>query len=525
MAHFVDLLNIISSQGPPNSSPADVLAELGSPSTSIAILDHGVITSHCISSIGDNEETVFQACSISKPITGVAAMRLVQHGKLNLSDKIVNLLPPDVIALIETPQTKCLLPQITVKHLMSHTSGLSVSGFPGYAQHPPSVTTILSGRAPSNTPQVRLESLPGQTYAYSGGGMTVLQCVLEAVTGQALPQLVRQLVFEPLGMARSFYALRDDDAAHSNHNNHNVAPAYYTGHAPCEEPWRFQPQAAAAGLWTTPTDLLKVVGAVQKSLRGDNEAFLARDGAEEMLTAVLGTMALTWFAPRHPGALFGHGGANAPSFRAFVLGYADLEALLPGGDAKGGEDPKGRAGGEEGQNDEEEGLFEFEKIYYRKNRALMEDCGICVMTNSSLGRELIPKILHCISFVKHWVQVPAYSFEYLDARVPFVAGEDTVEEWKEWRGAWGEQWVLESDTDGRPAVRYGKETLVKLLPAAIPSMEYEEGRSVDLVLEGLEMMMRLGWAKGKRVVELWQGAVGKMIVLERKTEENAANQV
>jgi len=238
------------------------------------------------------------------------------------------------------------------------------------------------------------------------------------------------------------------------------------------------------------------------------------------LTEVLASMALTWFAPRDPGALFGHEGANVPSFRATVLGFADLEAM---GLRKDEMESEKKACSEDDKRDGEE-LPQSEKIYYRKNRALMEDCGICVMTNSSLGSPLISKIMHSITFVKQWVQIPVYWFGYLDAEIPFVADGDKVEEeWKEWTGTWGEEWVLEGDTEEHPIVRYRKETLVKLLPAAIPSMEYEEGRSIDSVLEGLEMMMRLGWTKGKRVVELWQGALGSITVLERKAKENATN--
>lgn len=109
MEFLADLESLISSQDTTNESAAEFLAEIGSPSVSIAILDHGSITSKCISTVGGDSETLFQACSISKPITGMAAMRLVQAGKLQLDSKIVQLLPDRIISILETPHTKVLL--------------------------------------------------------------------------------------------------------------------------------------------------------------------------------------------------------------------------------------------------------------------------------------------------------------------------------------------------------------------------------------------------------------------------------
>ena len=156
MDFFTELEQLISSQGTVGAAAADVLAEIGSPSVSIAILDHGSTTSKCISAISDNSETLFQACSISKIITGMATMRLIQAGKLKLEDKIVDVLPKHVVEILETPHTKTMLREITVKHLMSHTSGLSVGGFPGYSKEAPSAEVVPSGKAPANTLQVRV---------------------------------------------------------------------------------------------------------------------------------------------------------------------------------------------------------------------------------------------------------------------------------------------------------------------------------------------------------------------------------
>jgi CubicO group peptidase (beta-lactamase class C family) len=139
--------------------------------------------------------------------------------------------------------------------------------------------------------------------SYSGGGITVLQLVLETVAGESFPSIVQKFVFEPLGMNRSFYSLPDNET--------NIAQAYYTGYTACEDRWRSNPEQAAAGLWTTPSEILKVVRALQESLVGNKEGnFLEKEIAQQMLIEVSDGMALTWYAPKDPGLGFGHPGSN-----------------------------------------------------------------------------------------------------------------------------------------------------------------------------------------------------------------------
>lgn len=392
-------------------------------------------------------------------------MRLIQAGKFDLDSKIVSLLPQHIVEILETPQTKNLLKQITVRQLMSHTSGLSVGGFPGYAgeQDVPDTETILSGNAPANTLHVRVIGIPGLAFSYSGGGMIVLQLILETVTGQAFPSLIKELVLEPLQMSRSFYALPDGEK--------NITMAHFTGYTSCDVPWHVMPEKAAAGLWTTPTDLLKVVRALQSSLKGgDGKEFLEKAIARDMLEEVQDTMALSWVAPREPGVAFAHGGSNFPGWECFVMGYADL-----------------KGSGEQ---------------------TAWDDCGISIMTNSAAGFTVWAKVFHAISYLKGWAPLP-----YVDGRGAFgkisfcVYGANIDERWAEWKGSWRDRemvLVLENGGDGEAVLCFGKSDGVKLVPAAIPSIEYaEKGKSIDLVLEGLEMMIRLGWKDGKRAVELW----------------------
>jgi hypothetical protein len=302
--------------------------------------------------------------------------------------------------------------------------------------------------------------------------MTVLQIILEAVTGKDFPTLVKELVLDPLGMSRSFYALQDGEK--------NVAAAHFTGYTPCDVQWHVLPEKAAAGLWTTPTDLLKAVRAIQQSLKGDaGKEFLEKEMAKEMLEEVQNTMALTWIAPKEPGVAFVHSGSNSPGWECFVMGYADLKSSSRG-----------------------------RKLSEQK---AWDDCGISIMTNSAAGFTVWAKVFHAITYLKEWVSLPYVDGGGPFGKIPFCArGVEINERWVEWKGSWRDaekELVLESNED-EPVLRFGKNVSARLVPAAIPSIEYAgNGKSIDLVLEGLEMMVRLGWKDGNRDIEVWYDGV------------------
>lgn len=168
---FTQLEELIknSTVDPTKAVPSDVLADIGCPTTSIAILEDGEISAHCISTGSDNVDTLIQACSISKPVAGLAIMRLIELGHVSLEDKVVDLLPADMVKLMaKDTRTESLLKLVTVKHLMSHTSGLSIGGFPGYPDLDkiPTMHEILEGRLSANTQPIKMLTLPGLEFMY-----------------------------------------------------------------------------------------------------------------------------------------------------------------------------------------------------------------------------------------------------------------------------------------------------------------------------------------------------------------------
>ncbi|KAK7416851.1 hypothetical protein QQX98_004909 [Neonectria punicea] len=483
MTLFTKLDDLISSQDRHYPTSSTLLANLGVPSTSVAVLDDGVISSHCFSSVNDNEDTVFQACSISKPVTCMAIMKLIDQGKLQLESRIVDLLPEDIMEILTNEASanrKTMIENITVKQLLSHTSGLSTGGFPGYSvlNHAsiPTAHEILGGKGPTNTMRVRLEGIPGHSFSYSGGGLTVVQLILETITGKDFATLMHDTVLGPLNMTRSSYRPLSPDET-------NSAKAYYTGYTPCEDEQRVNPEQAAAGLWTTPTDLLKVIRAVQESLENaDNTGFIQQATAKCMLTEEDSGMALSWLAPRDPGTMFSHSGSNNPGWRCWVGGFADLVG--------------------------------------RGDSGVPRNRGVAVMTNSAVGDDVVWKVTSAVAYLKGWIGIPRMST--YPAMIPFHAsGRDLNEQWRDWIGSWSDGrsiLAIEAHDKDAPTIRLGDETRMRLLAAAIPNSKYtgkQHMKSFNAIVDGLGLLFRFGVAEDERTLEMWNGGSGKITQLHR----------
>jgi len=286
------------------------MAALHVPGVSIAVIHHGAIEwaqGFGVMKVGGapvTADTLFQAGSISKPVAALAALKLVQEGKLSLDADVNTELKS--WKLPYGPEAKGKV--VTLRELLTHTGGTTVHGFPGYAagEPVPTLLQVLNGEKPANTPAIRVETEPGTRWNYSGGGITIMQQMMIDASGEAFPKLLHDTVLVPIGMTHSTYQQplpEDWKAMAATPYEHDGTPVVGGAHT--------YPEMAAAGLWTTPTDLAKYEIEVERSLVGEANHVLSKEMTVQMLTPGMGDWGLgVQIGGSKIDPYFAHGGVN-----------------------------------------------------------------------------------------------------------------------------------------------------------------------------------------------------------------------
>jgi CubicO group peptidase (beta-lactamase class C family) len=274
-------------------------------------------------------ETLFQAASMSKPVAAMGVLRAVQDQKFSLD--------ADVNAILKSWKIPKSEWTVTPRSLLSHTSGADDGfGFPGYMPNTvlPTVVQILNGDKPSNTGPVLFARPPGSFFKYSGGGVTIMQLAMTDVYQKPYPELLQELVLKPIGMSRSGY-----DQPLSPERDKNAARAHNATGQAMSAKWHVYPELAAAGLWTTPTDLAKFAIEIQLSLQGKSNKVLSPDMVRQMIAPVgVGSFAVGLsIEKRGEGWYFSHGGSNW-GFRGQFIAHVSKGygvAIMTNGDRGG----------------------------------------------------------------------------------------------------------------------------------------------------------------------------------------------
>jgi CubicO group peptidase (beta-lactamase class C family) len=327
---------VIKGRTTPAMTLADRMRQMNVPGVSIAFFDHGRIVwakgygfADVASGRRVTPETMFEAGSISKPIAAIAALRLVEAGKLDLDQDVnARLTAWHVPDSAFTAQQK-----VTLRRILSHGAGLTVHGFPGYSRDKPlpSLVQVLNGQPPANTPAVVVNATPGTRWSYSGGGYVIAQMLMGETTGEAFPDLMRQEVFGRVGMRRSTYAQPLPKALWAT-----AATGYDSKGRAVPGNWHVYPEMAPAGLWTTPSDLARAAIEIQKDQAGRSHRLLSPTMAREMLTRQIGDWGLGFQLSDDDGARrFGHGGDDVgfkADLEAFTTGSGQGVAILTNGD-------------------------------------------------------------------------------------------------------------------------------------------------------------------------------------------------
>jgi CubicO group peptidase (beta-lactamase class C family) len=250
-------------------------------------------------------ETLFQPGSISKSLNALALLRLAQAGRIDLDADINRYLtswrfPYDSVAAGAI---------ITPGMLLSHTAGLSVQGFRGYAPGDslPSVNDILDGRRPAVNEPVRSRIAPGLRFKYSGGGTMIAQRILMDLTGLPYDIYLRDSVLVPLGMTSSSFEQPPPVELAGRR-----ATGYTEGGRRVPGGHTILAEQAAGGLWTTPSDLARFVIELQRAREGRSNRLLTRTMARLMTAPYLeGSQGLGVFLEEIGGArYFQHAAGN-----------------------------------------------------------------------------------------------------------------------------------------------------------------------------------------------------------------------
>lgn len=329
------------------------MAALDVPGLSIAVIQDGRIAwarGYGVLEAGTDdavtEDTLFQSASISKPLTALALLHHVELGDFDLDAPVNDYLGDWQL----TDGAGSSDHGVTLHQLLAHTAGVTPGGFPGYTEGEPLPTLrdVLDGAPPATNPPARVVGRPGVEVQYSGLGFAVIQYAMVERLGEPFDGILAKSLFLPAGLERT--ALEPSPGS--------IALAHDVDGAPIPGGWHRYPETAAAGIWSTPSDLARVLIEVTNASHGDSDRILSQATAEMMLTEVLDGHGLSWVLDGEGASRsFSHSGGNA--------GYRAHIRMLP----------------ETGQ-------------------------GLVMMSNSDNGHLLFSPLLHSVATVYDWPDEP-----------------------------------------------------------------------------------------------------------------------
>ena len=265
---------------------------------SVAVAQGNEVTTYCAGSgrfaqdFPVHPEMLFQAGSVSKPMFALTLLRCVDQGLIDLDEDISGILSD----IVDFP--------LTFPALLSHTAGFNVHGFNGYrARHwQLTLEDVILGRG--NSPKVKQTMPYGEQYCYSGGGITLAELAFTRMTGTTLREAFEKEVAAPLGLTCSGY-FQPLDADKISSAAFGGMLGLFEDH---KHGYHYYPEQAAAGFWTTPTELVKIGVAISRSVR--EGGLLRKETAERMVTPVKDQVGLCIFRGDDVSELAGHDGWN-----------------------------------------------------------------------------------------------------------------------------------------------------------------------------------------------------------------------
>ena len=283
----------------------------------LALLDAGATYGEHMRSVGEpvDRDTAFQVASLSKWVTAWGVMALVERGRLELDAPVSRYL-----TRWSLPPSEFGNDGVTIRRLLSHTAGLTDGlGYAGFAPGTPvqvleASLTRATDASPGASGVVQVGRTPGQSFQYSGGGYTLLQLVIEEVSGESFESHMQHTVFEPLGMRHSTFVW--DDAGVGR------LAAFYDVGSKLATHYRFT-ALAAASLYTTVADMTRFIQAHLPGAQGEPEGrgVLSPATLEQMRQPhasrygadIWGLGTILYVANGAGGYVIGHDGNNEPA--------------------------------------------------------------------------------------------------------------------------------------------------------------------------------------------------------------------
>jgi len=266
-----------------------------------------------------SEENVFWIASMTKMFAGASIMMLVDEGKVSLDDSVTNFIPQlskwMVVAEKDDAHVllKPLVRPVTIRHVLSHTSGLS--GSSELQQVTGTDSTPLKARALSSVTGP-LQWQPGDKYAYGNQGMNIAARIVEIVSGMSYPEFLQKRFFDPLGMTETTFWPSEAQVA-------RLAGAYgpnkgKNGFAKADIRFLTKPLSdrvhrfpeAGGGLFSTTHDIFRYGLMLANDGELDGKRYLSHAAMEELRKEQTGATKVNYSLGYHlRNGLFGHDGA------------------------------------------------------------------------------------------------------------------------------------------------------------------------------------------------------------------------
>jgi CubicO group peptidase (beta-lactamase class C family) len=255
------------------------------PGVSIAVVNNNQLEwakGYGVLQAGDSKivttTTLFQPGSVAKAVVAVAALQAVDAGVLDLDQDVNRYLLSWHIPENEFTANE----KVTLRRLLSHSAGVTVAGFRGYApgEPIPGLLQILDGEYPANSAPIQVDLTPGIQERYSGGGYMIVQQLLEDVTGQPFAEFLRLSLLDPWGMPASTF-----ESPLPEHFRQAAASGHRTDGSPIPGGWYTYPElGSGAGMWSTAGDLAQFLVHLMHAYNGESDQVLSHAAAVEMMT-------------------------------------------------------------------------------------------------------------------------------------------------------------------------------------------------------------------------------------------------